>query len=805
MTTIAELGIRIDSTQAAQAAINLDKYTAAVKRSGEAAVQAGRAWDLTLSGLQLSSEYLQQQLEALQFTALDVPQQRASLGNTAPPAASTDGGGLMGVLEGANTTADAFRNARDAVNEVSGMMPPLAMGVGTVAVGAGAAVAAIGALTYGYVAGMQETEAYNQALILSGEVAGVSANALADMAERLGGGSATVGEAAAALTQLAGSGKIAGENFEQIASAALAMEDATGKAVSTTIDEFVKIAEDPVSAAQALNDQYHFLTASVYSQIAALQEQGDETGAAQLLTETYAQTLESRSAQVTENLGAVQRAWRSIKNEAAGALDTVLDIGRQTTEAQQIAKLEAKLARPANYSTHPFFGPGSNRKADEQELDRLKLELKQSEEAARLKAQKQRTEDEAMAGVQVIAREAKASITQVERLQNRLDDLHAARNKAAGAVGGIASDVQAQFERSDRALQAQIDRAKRQATAPAPSSVAPRPAAQVRAVSALDAKPCTCPGETARPAKVPATACANEPMENVDYRLGKPLFTPLPGLDLSGDKDDKKDKKDEKDASKTAHSLGEIAGIWGESASKAFEKFRNQGQDVAKDTEDLFARTFTSMEDAVVAFATTGKFSFSDFAQSVLADMAKLAARQAASSLLSSLAGAAINMFTSAPTGPSSLDGFSFALKPDAGMSYSPSTFSKGGYTGNGGKYEPAGIVHGGEFVLRKEIVSRPGMRDYLENLNGGGAIDTAGGTASQPLLMQMTTGGGTAIQVSTQVNVHTQDRSGQGMQLDQQTLQQQMEKQMKSAAERAVADSWRPGGLSHRSSQGRR
>ncbi|WP_049870521.1 phage tail length tape measure family protein [Pseudomonas cremoricolorata] len=805
MTTIAELGIRIDSTQAAQAAINLDKYTAAVKRSGEAAVQAGRAWDLTLSGLQRSSESLQQQLETLQFTALDLPQQRASLGNTAPSAASTDGGGLMGVLEGANTTADAFRNARDAVNEVSGMMPPLAMGVGTVAAGAGAAVAAIGALAYGYVAGMQETEAYNRALILSGEVAGVSANALADMAERLGGGSATVGEAAAALAQLAGSGKIAGDNFEQIASAALAMEDATGKAVSTTVDEFVKIAEDPVSAAQALNDQYHFLTASVYSQIAALQEQGDETGAAQLLTETYAQTLESRSAQVTENLGAVQRAWRSIKNEAAGALDTVLDIGRQTTEAQQIAKLEAKLARPANYSTHPYFGPGSNRKADEQELERLKLELKQSEEAARLKAQKQRTEDEAMAGVQVIAREAKASITQVERLQNRLDDLHAARNKAAGAVGGIASDVQAQFERSDRALQAQIERAKRQTTTPAPRSAAPRPAAQARAVSALEAKPCTCPGETARPAKVPATACANEPMENVDYRLGKPLFTPLPGLEPPADKDD---EKGEKDASKTAHSLGEIAVIWGESASKAFEKFRNQGQDVAKDTEELFARTFTSMEDAVVAFATTGKFSFSDFAQSVLADMAKLAARQAASSLLSSLAGAAINMFTSTPAATPAtfptMDNFNFALEP--GPDFVPNTpFSKGGYTGNGGKYEPAGIVHGGEFVLRKEIVSRPGMRDYLENLNGGGAIDSGGGSASQPLLMQMTTGGGTAIQVSTQVNVHTQDRSGQGMQLDQQTLQQQMEKQMKSAAERAVADSWRPGGLSHRSSQGRR
>ena len=44
--------------------------------------------------------------------------------------------------------------------------------------------------------------------------------------------------------------------------------------------------------------------------------------------------------------------------------------------------------------------------------------------------------------------------------------------------------------------------------------------------------------------------------------------------------------------------------------------------------------------------------------------------------------------------------------------------FASGGYTGPGGKYQPAGIVHAGEFVLRQEVVRQKGMRSLLDRLN---------------------------------------------------------------------------------------
>ncbi|WFF40391.1 hypothetical protein EVC62_02125 [Salinicola endophyticus] len=47
--------------------------------------------------------------------------------------------------------------------------------------------------------------------------------------------------------------------------------------------------------------------------------------------------------------------------------------------------------------------------------------------------------------------------------------------------------------------------------------------------------------------------------------------------------------------------------------------------------------------------------------------------------------------------------------------------YDKGGYTGPGGKYTVAGIVHAGEYVLRQEVVNQPGMREYLDQLNTRG------------------------------------------------------------------------------------
>jgi murein DD-endopeptidase MepM/ murein hydrolase activator NlpD len=69
-----------------------------------------------------------------------------------------------------------------------------------------------------------------------------------------------------------------------------------------------------------------------------------------------------------------------------------------------------------------------------------------------------------------------------------------------------------------------------------------------------------------------------------------------------------------------------------------------------------------------------------------------------------------------------------------------PAGFADGGYTGDGGKYQPAGIVHAGEFVFTKEQTKRAGvgnlyaMAKALAGYAKGGLVRPIGSaTVSQP------------------------------------------------------------------------
>lgn len=57
--------------------------------------------------------------------------------------------------------------------------------------------------------------------------------------------------------------------------------------------------------------------------------------------------------------------------------------------------------------------------------------------------------------------------------------------------------------------------------------------------------------------------------------------------------------------------------------------------------------------------------------------------------------------------------------------------FSEGGYTGAGGKYQPAGVVHKGEVVWSQEDIARAGGVGVVEQLRKGGAGFADGGIVS--------------------------------------------------------------------------
>lgn len=79
---------------------------------------------------------------------------------------------------------------------------------------------------------------------------------------------------------------------------------------------------------------------------------------------------------------------------------------------------------------------------------------------------------------------------------------------------------------------------------------------------------------------------------------------------------------------------------WGAGIESAFKQYIEDGQNYAGLTNQAFTNAFSSMEDAIVSFVTTGKGSFADLTKSILADMARIAIKSAASGALQALFGA---------------------------------------------------------------------------------------------------------------------------------------------------------------------
>lgn len=208
------------------------------------------------------------------------------------------------------------------------------------------AAAAVGTLSLAYYKGSQEQDEFYKSLTLTGNQVGKTSGQLADIAARVSSSTnATTGAAAATLNQLVSSGKVAAGSLEQVTTAIVKTSSATGIATDKLVDDFNKIAANPLEAISKLNDQYHFLTLATYNQIKALQDQGNQQEAARVANEAYSSSLIQRSNDIKNNLGTLERAWNAIAGAAKSAWDSMLDVGREISVEQKITDASEELDR----------------------------------------------------------------------------------------------------------------------------------------------------------------------------------------------------------------------------------------------------------------------------------------------------------------------------------------------------------------------------------------------------------------------------------------------------------------------------
>ncbi|WP_313299960.1 phage tail tape measure protein [Pseudomonas sp.] len=254
---------------------------------------------------------------------------------------------------------------------------------------------------------------------------------------------------------------------------------------------------------------------------------------------------------------------------------------------------------------------------------------------------------------------------------------------------------------------------------------------------------------------------------------------------------------------------------YGNGARRAWANIQADAANVADATDTMLTTGFNSARDAVAEFALTGKANFKSFATSVIADMARIASQQAASSLLSGLVGvgiSAVGSYFGGPGGNGLPSGSAGAISSNLGASqagYSSLYFQAlGGAWDNGVQMFAKGAAFGTNNILNTPTPF---------NLAGGGlgVAGEAGPEAIMPLargadgslgvqVVGGNQGGGTTVQLYAPMSVTVPDRSSEGMELDTAALEQNLQQQMQGVADRAIAASWRPGGTSYRNANGR-
>ncbi|EJV8351612.1 phage tail tape measure protein [Escherichia coli] len=154
-------------------------------------------------------------------------------------------------------------------------------------------------------------------------------------------------------------------------------------------------------------------------------------------------------------------------------------------------------------------------------------------------------------------------------------------------------------------------------------------------------------------------------------------------------------------------------GEWAESATDSFSQVKS-----------VATQTFDGIAQNMAAMLTGSEQSWRGFTRSVLSMLTEIFLKQAMVGIVGSIGramGGAFGGGASASTGT--------AIQAAAANFH----FATGGFTGTGGKYEPAGIVHRGEFVFTKEATSRIGVGNLYRLMRGyaeGGYVGGAGSPA---------------------------------------------------------------------------
>lgn len=639
--------------------------------------------------------------------------------------------------------------------------------------------------------GIAAYDAYNAnrqfetSLIMTGNYAAASTGQLASLTEELNKNSiSTIGALDKVAATLAGSGKYTLNQIKQITAVTADWSEVTGESTDKIIGYFDDIAKDPVKGLAKLNEQFNFLDKGQLTYISTLEKTKGKTAAVTEATKIFADVMEDRVGKIADSATPLEKMWTDIKKWSAdawrwvgdhtiGALNLIVDVVAGTVEqVQYLLNSGDSLIRGFVLSAQEAFQkiPGfksigedaiaQNKKilADNEETNK-KLLKSIAERDARIRKGEMGYIEAAKKRGEMDKQYAAETKDAVRKEAEELAKKNAVRKK--GVADGV--KVSEQYQAELLALEAQLkvlqdhkalddkisqqrktywnDVAKfqileqaaktRTLTADEKSLLANKSiilayseqkallgdkiVSQERMNALLDKSAKTILELDQKMAAMDAT----KGMGDMAKRRADEIAKMKADWEKGGGSLDDKAYQDMEEKQQAYYEREDaLRSDWLAGAENGFATWAENAGNMYAQTGAIAQATMSGMTDEITNFVTTGKADFADFTASILKMISKMLVQMAL-----------LNAMKAAFGGTEF--GSMMGLSSHANGGVVGNGFARGGYTGNGGKYEPAGIVHRGEFVFTKEATKRIGVANLHRMMRGYASGGVVGGSSS--------------------------------------------------------------------------
>lgn len=744
------------------------------------------------------------------------------------------------MLQQGGQVKDSFGGIIPTFRALTGAISPLMVGVGALSV-------ATGALFYSWYQGSSTLSEFNKTLVLSGNSAGLTADRMLVLARSGQSAGLTFSQTSEALTELVNAGVRAGANFDAMSQSVSRFTEASGVPVDKVAAAFGKLTNDPTSGLIAMAQQFHNVTAEQIAYVAQLQRAGDEAAALQAANDAATSGFNEQTKSLRDNMGTIESAADSLKRAFKSMWDAALDVGRPDTAQEMVSKAEAAFKRADeiwNLRKNDGYvnSEARDRFWNDRETARLALEMAQ-QQAGVARANEENASREAVAESdrQKYAAQAQANYAKTQsalekytQRQNELNkalkegrilqadyniNMSAAKKeyedslkkpgkapavktpsgvRAVDTASAQTIELQAQLRtlQEHRSITDTISQQRQELWRQQSRFTVLEEAAKTRTLSTQEKSLLASKDEVLSRAEVNARLgdqiMAQERLNRLQdtsrkyvTQIGEKTRALVAGGAMSsraaqrqneeaqlrqgwlnaGGTDTDQGYQNELAALKNYYEEQDnLRNNWQSGAKSAWADYVDSASDAYGQVKSAATSTLDGISQNMADMLTTGKANWADFTRSTLSMLTQILMKQAM-----------VGLVDSATTAMG---------------------FAGGGFTGSGGKYEPAGVVHRGEFVFTKEATSRIGVGNLYRMMKGyasGGLV--GGGTA----------GPAAPFGVSVYAPVTVENPSSNTQQQNNgEALGRAYQQVIKKSVNDGIAKAIQPGGLIWNATKGR-